>query len=53
MARIRRVPTTTDPGVVHIVSENASETEPASLLAVFVLVEGQLPLVMESASEEL
>ena len=28
------------PGALHTVSENASDTEPASLLAVFVLPEG-------------
>ena len=28
------------PGVVHALSENASDTEPASLLAVFVVPEG-------------
>jgi quercetin dioxygenase-like cupin family protein len=36
------------PGGLHTVSENASETEPASLLAVFVLVEDQPSAVMES-----
>jgi hypothetical protein len=29
------------PGLVHALSENASDTEPASLLAVFVVPEGQ------------
>jgi quercetin dioxygenase-like cupin family protein len=33
------------PGLVHALSENASDTQPASLLAVFVLPEGQEPAV--------
>jgi quercetin dioxygenase-like cupin family protein len=33
------------PGTVHSVSENASETDPASLLVVFVVPEGQAPAV--------
>jgi quercetin dioxygenase-like cupin family protein len=33
-----------DPGAHHRVSENASSTEPASLLAVFVVDTGDRPL---------
>jgi quercetin dioxygenase-like cupin family protein len=35
------------PGVLHAVSRNASQTEPASLLAFFVLADGELPTVNE------
>lgn len=34
-----------EPGARHIVSENASETEPASLLAVFVVDTGDMKLM--------
>jgi quercetin dioxygenase-like cupin family protein len=33
-----------DPGSHHRISENASDTEPASLLAVFVVDSGDMPL---------
>jgi quercetin dioxygenase-like cupin family protein len=35
------------PGVLHAVSRNASQSEPASLLAFFVLDEGEEPTVNE------
>ena len=37
------------PRAVHAISENASDSEPASLLAVFVLPEGHEPAVAASA----
>lgn len=35
---------TENPGSHHVVSENASKTEPAKLLAIFVLDTGEVPL---------
>jgi quercetin dioxygenase-like cupin family protein len=38
-----------EPGAHHLVSENASETEPASLLAVFLVEAGDQPLTVPDA----
>ncbi|WP_407179872.1 cupin domain-containing protein [Bradyrhizobium sp. STM 3562] len=38
-----------DPGAHHLVSENASDTEPASLLAVFIVEAGDQPLTTPDA----
>jgi quercetin dioxygenase-like cupin family protein len=37
------------PNVLHAVSRNASDVEPASLIAFFVLADGEVPLVEEPA----
>jgi len=41
------------PGARHVVSRNASKTEPARLLAVFVLDTGDTPLTTPTVSTEL
>jgi quercetin dioxygenase-like cupin family protein len=41
-----------DPGAHHQVSENASETQPASLLAVFVVDAGDQPLTIPDSNSE-
>ena len=37
------------PGAVHTVSRNASREQPASLIAFFVLADGQRPTVYEES----
>jgi quercetin dioxygenase-like cupin family protein len=39
-----------DPGAHHRVSENASETEPASLLAVFIVDAEEQPLTVPDSN---
>jgi quercetin dioxygenase-like cupin family protein len=41
-----------DPGAHHQVSENASETQPASLLAVFVVDAGDQPLTIPDPNSD-
>jgi quercetin dioxygenase-like cupin family protein len=41
-----------DPGARHTISENASATEPAELLAVFLVDTGDGPLTMDDAAEK-
>jgi quercetin dioxygenase-like cupin family protein len=41
-----------DPGAHHQVSENASETQPASLLAVFIVDAGDQPLTIPDSNSD-